>query len=89
MHKCYRVFSKTVSITYTHKCYTIVIYIYIHISNNGSSTTSNNDTTTTTTTPNDNSTPNAHTKSFPIKSPLVKLSGRLPIKVHGHENPTP
>ena len=29
------------------------------------------------------------TKSFPTKSPRVKLSGRLPIKFNGHENSHP
>ena len=29
------------------------------------------------------------TKSFPTKSPRVELSGRLPIRFHGHENSTP
>ena len=34
-------------------------------------------------------TPSPPTKSFPIKSPWVKLSGRLPIKFNGHENSHP
>ena len=34
-------------------------------------------------------TPNPPTKSFPTKSPWVKLSGRLPIKLYGHENSHP
>ena len=33
--------------------------------------------------------PSPPTKSFPIKSPRVKLSGRLPIKLYGHENSHP
>ena len=33
-----------------------------------------------------NYTPSPPTKSFPTKSPRVKLSGRLPIKLYGHEN---
>ena len=35
------------------------------------------------------STPNPPIKSFPIKGPWVKLSGRPPIKVHGHDNSNP
>ena len=35
------------------------------------------------------STPSPPTKSFPIKSPWVKLSGRPPIKFDGHENSHP
>ena len=35
------------------------------------------------------STPSPPTKSFPTKSPWVKLSGRLPIRFHGHENSHP
>ena len=35
------------------------------------------------------STPSPPTKSFPIKSPRVELSGRLPIKLYGHENSHP
>ena len=31
-------------------------------------------------------TPSPPTKSFPTKSPRVKLSGRLPIELYGHEN---
>ena len=31
-------------------------------------------------------TPSPPTKSFPTKSPRVEHSGRLPIKLHGHEN---
>ena len=31
-------------------------------------------------------TPSPPIKSFPIKSPWVKLSGRPPIKFYGHEN---
>ena len=34
-------------------------------------------------------TPSPPTKTFPIKSPCVKLSGRPPIKVYGHENSHP
>ena len=34
-------------------------------------------------------TPSPPTKSFPTKSPWVKLSGRLPIKFDGHENSHP
>ena len=34
-------------------------------------------------------TPSPPTKSFPIKSPWVKLSGRPPIKFNGHENSHP
>ena len=34
-------------------------------------------------------TPNPPTKSFPTKSPWVKLCGRLPIKFYGHENSHP
>ena len=34
-------------------------------------------------------TPGPPTKSFPIKSPRVKLSGRLPIRFYGHENSHP
>ena len=32
------------------------------------------------------STPSPPIKSFPIKSPRVKLSGRLPIKLYEHDN---
>ena len=35
------------------------------------------------------STPSPPIKSFPTKSPWVKLSGRLPIKLYGHENSHP
>ena len=35
------------------------------------------------------STPSPPTKSFPTKSPRVKLSGRLPIQLYGHENSHP
>ena len=34
-------------------------------------------------------TPSPQTKSFPTKSPWVKLSGRPPIKLYGHENSHP
>ena len=34
-------------------------------------------------------TPSPPTKSFPIESPWVKLSGRLPIKFYGRENSAP
>ena len=34
-------------------------------------------------------TPSPPTKSFPTKSPWVKLSGRPPIRLYGHENPHP
>ena len=34
-------------------------------------------------------TPSPPTKSFPTKSPRVKLSGRLPMKFNGHENSHP
>ena len=34
-------------------------------------------------------TPSPPTKSSPTKSPLVKLSGRPPIKLYGHENSHP
>ena len=34
-------------------------------------------------------TPSPPTKSFPTKSPWVKLSGRLPIRFNGHENSHP
>ena len=34
-------------------------------------------------------TPSPPTKSSPIKSPRVKLSGRLPMKFNGHENSHP
>ena len=34
-------------------------------------------------------TPSPPTKSFPIKSSWVKLSGRLPIRFNGHENSRP
>ena len=34
-------------------------------------------------------TPSPPTKSFPIKSPRVELSGRLPINLYGHENSHP
>ena len=34
-------------------------------------------------------TPSPPTKSFPTKSPRVKLSGRLPIKLYGRENSHP
>ena len=34
-------------------------------------------------------TPSPSIKSFPIKSPWVKLSGRLPIRFNGHENSHP
>ena len=34
-------------------------------------------------------TPSPPTKSFPTKSPWVKLSGRLPIKFNGHEHSHP
>ena len=34
-------------------------------------------------------TPSPPTKSFPTKSPRVELSGRLPIKLYGHENSHP
>ena len=34
-------------------------------------------------------TPSPPTKSFPTKSPWVKLSGRLPIRLYGHENSHP
>ena len=36
-----------------------------------------------------NVTPSPPTKSFPTKSPRVKISGRLPIILHGHENSHP
>ena len=35
------------------------------------------------------STPSPPTKSFPTKSPRVELSGRLPMKLYGHENSHP
>ena len=34
-------------------------------------------------------TPGPPTKSFPTKSPRVKLSGRPPVRFHGHENSHP
>ena len=34
-------------------------------------------------------TPSPPTKSFPTRSPRVELSGRLPIKLYGHENSHP
>ena len=34
-------------------------------------------------------TPSPPTKSFPITSPRVELSGRLPIELYGHENSHP
>ena len=34
-------------------------------------------------------TPCPPTKSFPTKSPRVELSGRLPMKLYGHENYLP
>ena len=34
-------------------------------------------------------TPSPPTKSFPTKIPRVKLSGRPPIKLYGHENSHP
>ena len=34
-------------------------------------------------------TPSPPTKSFPTRSPWVKLSGRLPIQLYGHENSHP
>ena len=34
-------------------------------------------------------TPRPPTKSFPTKSPRVKLSGRIPIQLYGHENSHP
>ena len=34
-------------------------------------------------------TPSPPSKSFPTKSPRVKLSGRPPIKLYGHENSHP
>ena len=34
-------------------------------------------------------TPSPPTKSFPIKSPWVKLSERPPIKFNGHDNSHP
>ena len=34
-------------------------------------------------------TPSPPTKSFPTKSPWVKLSGRPPIKFYGHRNSHP
>ena len=34
-------------------------------------------------------TPNPPTKSFPTKSPRVKLSGRPPIRFNGHEKSHP
>ena len=36
-----------------------------------------------------NTTPSPPTKGFPTKSPRVELSGRLPIKLYGHENSHP
>ena len=34
-------------------------------------------------------TPSPPIKSFPIKSPCVKLSGRLPIKLYGYDSSHP
>ena len=34
-------------------------------------------------------TPSPPTRSFPTESPRVELSGRLPIKLYGHENSHP
>ena len=34
-------------------------------------------------------TPSPPTKSFPTRSPRVKLSGRPPVKFNGHENSRP
>ena len=39
--------------------------------------------------PDCNHTPGPPTKSFPTKSPWVKLSERLPMKLYGHENSHP
>ena len=45
--------------------------------------------TTTITNKRTTDTPSPPTKSFPAKSPWVKLSGRPAIKLYGHENSHP
>ena len=61
--------------------YYIILYHY-HIKRNNIHISFNHDTVML-------FKPSPPTKSFPAKSPRVELSGRLPIKLYGHENSHP